>query len=176
MKLQSLFSTLALSALAAPAFAAPSCANTFSLGSLTVNDSVDYWRVFFTPQSFTDCYQFELVSLSDTSVISTTWDLSFRLNISLDSVSLSGGSLGSEQFLSPAQQDGYTFAGLQAGQYVLAVGGEVVDNGTKWPSYGVGYGVAVATQSPVTPVPEPESLAMLAMGLGIVGWGARRKA
>jgi len=176
MNLKPLAATLALCAAASAATAAPTCSATFSLGTLGVNDAAEYWRAFFAPQSFNDCYQFTLAQTSDTSVISTTWDLSFKLNIDLTSLSLSGGTLSSPAYFSPDQQDGYTFAGLGAGSYLLAVGGNVVDTGSTWPSFGVGYGVGVATAPPVSPVPEPESLAMLAVGLGIVGWSVRRKA
>jgi PEP-CTERM motif len=175
-KFASIASALALCA-ALPATAAPTCDNTFSLGTLSVNDSADYWRAFFSPQTFHDCFAFTLESLSNTSVISTTWDLSFKLNINLDALSLSGGGLAGDQALAPNDIDGYTFTGLQSGNYTLAVGGSVTSNGSDWPSWGVGYGVGVATRSPtVTPVPEPQTLAMLALGLAVVGWGARRKA
>jgi len=175
VKFASVAGALAL-CVALPAAAAPTCDNTFSLGTLTVNDSAGYWRTFSSPQTFHDCFAFTLASLSDTSVISTTWDLSSQLNINLDSLSLSGGLAG-DQALASNDLAGYTFTGLQSGNYTLAVGGLVTSNGSDWPSWGVGYGVGVATRSPmVTPVPEPESLAMLVLGLAVVGWGTRRKA
>jgi hypothetical protein len=176
VRFASVASALALCA-ALPAAAAPTCDNTFSLGTLTLNDSAEYWRAFFSPQTFHDCFAFTLASVSDTSVISTQWDLSFKLNISLDSLSLSGSGLAGDQAIAANDADGYTFTGLQSGTYTLAVGGIVTPVASDWPSFGVGYGVAVATRTPtVTPVPEPEALAMLALGLAVVGWGTRRKA
>ena len=134
-------------------------------------------RPFFSAQSFNDCFEFTLLQSSNTSVISASVDLSFRLNIDLASVSLSGGSLASETFLTPNDIDGYTFAGLQTGTYVIAATGNVSGNGTDSFPFGVGYGVGVSTTAPtVTPVPEPETMAMLALGLAVVTWGTRRKA
>jgi hypothetical protein len=176
-KFASVASALALCAAALPAAAAPTCTNTFSLGTLTVNDSAEYWRAFFAPQNFNDCFEFTLAQMSDTSVISTQWDLSFKLNISLDSLTLSGAGLVGDQALAANDQDGYTFTGLQSGAYTLAVGGSVTSTPSDWPSFGVGYGVAVATHTPsITPVPEPETMAMLAFGFAVVTWGTRRKA
>jgi hypothetical protein len=99
-----------------------------------------------------------------------------KLNVSIDSLSLSGGSLGGQQALVPGDMSGYTFTGLQSGDYVLAVGGSVTSNDSWWPSAAVGHGVGVATRTrTVTPVPEPQTLPMLALGLAVVTWGARRK-
>src|SRR5436853_7777686 len=82
MKLRSLVSALALCA-AVPAMAAPTCTDTFSLGALGMNQGAGQWRPFFSAQSFNDCFEFTLLQSSDTSVLSASVDLSFRLNIYL---------------------------------------------------------------------------------------------
>jgi hypothetical protein len=176
MKFRSLAGALALCA-ALPAMAAPVCTQTFSLGTLGVNDAAGQWRAFYSPQAFSDCFLFTLSQLSDTSVISADVDLSFRLNIDFASLSLSGGNLVGEQSVTPGDYNGHTFSGLQSGNYVLAASGNVSGSGTDQFPFGVGYGVGVITTSPqVTPVPEPETMAMLALGLAVVTWGTRRKA
>jgi opacity protein-like surface antigen len=55
---------------------------------------------------------------------------------------------------------------LDPGSYYLQVNGTVVSDGAS------SFGGAVL----LTPVPEPATLGMLAGGLGLVGWAARRRA
>jgi hypothetical protein len=54
-----------------PCTPSSTCDNTFSLGTLSVNDGAQYWRAFFAPQTFDDCFSFTLAAPSDTWVIST---------------------------------------------------------------------------------------------------------
>jgi hypothetical protein len=56
------------------------------------------------------------------------------------------------------------------------VSGNVTDT-SRYASGAVGYwGLMTTTRSIAAPVPEPETYAMLALGLGLVGWASRRTA
>ncbi|HEX6704219.1 MAG TPA: FxDxF family PEP-CTERM protein [Albitalea sp.] len=172
MKLKTLALALALCA-SAPAMAA-SCTSTFSLGTLGPSSIAFFGNNFGSTQSFADCYTFTL-SQAPSSATTTTveWDWSQRLNIDLTAVTLSGGTLLSQ--VNDLFSQSWTFGGLSSGNYVLQVAGNVIDTGRGSIDFGVGYGGMLTTSGVVTPVPEPESLAMLALGLAAVVWGARRK-
>lgn len=58
-------------------------------------------------------------------------------------------------------------SGLSAGSYYVEVGGKVMGNGGG--SYGSDLTISLA------PVPEPETYAMMGLGLGLMGFVARRK-
>ncbi|WP_280153985.1 FxDxF family PEP-CTERM protein [Piscinibacter sp. XHJ-5] len=170
MKLKSLALALALCA-GAPAMAA-TCTSSFSLGTLGPSSGSFFGNDFNSAQSFNDCYTFTL-SQAPTSATTTTieWDWSSRLNIDLTSVTLSGGNLVS--YINNLWSESWTFTGLTAGDYMLEVSGNVTDTHSGYG--GVGYIGMLTTSGVVTPVPEPQTLAMLALGLGAVVWGGRRK-
>lgn len=167
MKLKFLVASLALAA------AGSSMATTFNLGTQTSPSITFGGNSFVSAQSFSDVFTFTLANNAD--VAGFAWDADFMSNrdVSLTSLVLSGGSLSSS--ISDSTPYTFSFSGLLAGTYSLIVNGNVTGASTgAWAS---GYGIAVgSTQSAVAaPVPEPETLAMLAMGLGVVGFVARRR-
>ena len=69
---------------------------------------------------------------------------------------------------------GYLVSKLSFEPLLTDYGYEFRVDGTGVGIHGGVYGGTIALGSMVSPVPEPEIVAMLATGLGIVGWVARR--
>lgn len=175
MKMKSLVAALVLVS-AAPVMAA-TCTKTFSLGSMGPPDFASFGNTFTSAGQFNDCYTFSLSSAADALGVALEFDLSSRLDVDLLTAAIhrtTGELIGLvHDFSSPI----FSFDGLGAGQYRLEIGGEVaVDRPAGWTGV-VGYGGILSTTSAqvATPVPEADSLAMLAMGLGVVAWASRRK-
>lgn len=175
MKMKNWLAAVSLCAAALPAAA---CTQTFSLGTMGPPDIAAFGNSYTTAQSFKDCYAFSLNSTADAVGVVLEWDLSSRLNIDLLSLSIlsnSGAVLATlNDMLSPL----FRFDNLSTGSYRLAVSGIVTNDSLKRASGRVGYtGLLTTSMSSVaSPVPEAETLAMLALGLGVVGWSLRRKA
>ena len=98
-----------------------------------------------------------------------------NLDLNVSSLTLSGaGRVTSLVDLTPGV---FSFSNLVAGSYQLNVSGTVT-KGKGWDDIlplPVGYAGSLTTNAAVTPVPEPETYALLLMGLGTVGWMARRR-
>ena len=143
-------------------------AEDFDLSSLAVPSSTPFGNSFTDLEpgetdTFEDSYSF--AALSDASV-SVLIDSIFGVsNLALTLFNDVGTVLASG-----ATQ--ITATPLLAGDYALTVAGLATGNQSGTTSYGGTLNLA-ATQ--VTPVPEPEIYAMMAVGMGIMGWAARRK-
>jgi len=175
MKIRSLVAALALAAGVPAAMAAPACTQTFSLGWLSPSSSVMFGDSFSSPGSFNDCFSFSLSGAADAICLTLQWDWSTHLDLDLNSVALSGTGLsGPVVDTTPST---FTFANLQSGSYVLAVAGAVTDRNPGRNRDSVGYSGLLSTNAPsiAAPVPEPETYAMLLLGAGLLGWGARRR-
>lgn len=163
MKLKALVASIALAA------AGSSMAATFGLGDVAAGQSVWFGNWFSKSQSFSDTFTFTLTG--DSNTIGTIWDNEFlsRNDTTLSSVTLSGGGLSSTIVdTTPAD---FSFSNLMAGTYNLVVNGTV--SGHNLGLYnGSGY---VGRMDVAAAVPEPEAIAMLALGLGAVGFAARRR-
>lgn len=171
MKLKSLLASLVL-VIGAPVAFAQSCTSTTSLGALG-NGNTLFGNWFGSTQSFNDCYDFTLGTASDVSGFTTELDLSIKFDIDIDSVSLYGTS-GAPMLTSGS--GGFSFDSLTAGAYQLVVSGDVSRVANFGTLFGVGYAGALSAAPSITaPVPEPETYAMLAMGLGMIGWVSRRR-
>jgi PEP-CTERM motif len=149
---------------------AAGCTESFSLGSMGPPGVTWIGNDFYAATSFNDCYNFTLSNSADAFGLTLEWDFSHANNIDLAWVALSGGSLaGTVVDNSPAS---FSFSNLLAGAYQLVVSGAVTGS---WSWAPVGYaGALVTTRDVAAPVPEPETYAMLALGLAVVGWSARR--
>ncbi len=156
--------------------AAAACTGSFALGSMGPPGVGALSNHFGAPQSFNDCYSFTLDGTADAFGLSVEWDWSLTKGIDIDSISLSGGSLvGSIVDDSPGL---FSFGDLLAGTYELMVSGSVDASSWLWafdPGK-VGYVGALTTIPTYSRVPEPDTFALLALGLGIAGWMARRGA
>lgn len=170
MKIKSLVVALVL-AVAGPA----AMANLASCGSgstaIGAGSTEVFGNSFTSAQHFSDCFSFTLGSSANAFGGTFELDPLSYLNIDVKSVSLTGGSLLST--LVDYTPGTFSFSNLVSGTYQLIVAGDV----TK--SWGLGLPVAylgtLTTHAVVSPVPEPETYAMLLMGLGTVGWIARRR-
>ncbi len=92
-------------------------------------------------------------------------------------LALSGGTLSST-LLDTNASDGFSFNGLGAGSYTMALTVTVGNKATFFSSYGAYQGTihAVASTAPVaSPAPEPADFAMALMGLAGVGFMVRRR-
>lgn len=175
MNAQTFFGAIALAAGAlASQSAAAGCTDTFNLTSMGPPAATVIGNNFQGAQQFNDCYNFTLSSSAEAFGLTLEWDLSNTSGIDLDQVSLSGGSLSSTVVDDTPSL--FSFSNLLAGTYQLIVSGDVT---SQWrESVGsVGYfGLLATTRSSIAaPVPEPETYAMLALGLVIVGWSAKRR-
>ncbi|MDY0743566.1 FxDxF family PEP-CTERM protein [Paucibacter sp. R3-3] len=93
------------------------------------------------------------------------------MSFSLQSVVFSGASVGSLVDSDPSAA-GFSFTNVSAGDYVLTATGYLTGSAQ---ISGTGFLGANYTATPAAAVPEPQSYALLAVGLGLVGWIARRR-
>ena len=164
---------LAVGALASQS-AAAACTDTFSLNSMGPPGFTTIFNSFSSGGSFNDCYDFTLNNSAEAFGLTLDWDAKSS-NINIASVSLSGGSLSNT--VVDSSPDWFTFSNLLAGSYQLIVSGDVTN---RWSGGGggtAGYVGFLATtgSSFAAPVPEPETYALLALGLAVVGWSAKRR-
>ncbi len=183
MKARLLGALCALS-LAGPAMSA-TCSSTTNWGPLGPPGLEFFGHAFGSTGSYLDCYTFTLSgpAVSFGGVIEI--DPSFlgheynQLAIDVTSVSLFNGGVGSGSpgslFDSDSSAWDFSFSGLTAGTYTLAVASSIrFEPGIK--PGPVGYLGSIATAAPVaSPAPEPETLAMMVAGLAGVGAAARRR-
>lgn len=170
MKLKALVVAAALAASGA------AMAKTDNLGNLTPPDWTVFGNTFTSASSFSDTYTFTLDQASNAVGGVFDFDASWGMSINLGSISLSGTGLSSA--LVDTSPVDFSFSNLAAGTYSLVVTGVASGNSLGWfDPLGVSYAGRITTSaaSVAAPVPEPETLAMLALGLGAVGWTARRR-
>lgn len=153
-------------------------ASTTNLGLLTAGDT-NFSNSFFSSGTFTDYYTFSIGANSSGAAGNITdSDLSFfTRDLDVTKIVLSGGSLGSALTDTNAD-DGFSFTGLGAGAYTMAL---TVKVGAGFLTAGSYSGtihaiVNAAPSAPVaSPAPEPADFAMALMGLAGVGFMVRRR-
>lgn len=155
--------------------AAAACTESFNLGSMGPPGATSLYNDFSSQQQFNDCYNFTLNNSADAFGLTLEWDWSFARDIDVTSVSLSGGGLAST--ITDDTPGTFSFSNLLAGAYQLIVSGNVsAADFSRYSDGAVGYvGVMATSRSIAAPVPEPETYAMLALGLAIVGFTAKKK-
>ena len=146
---------------------AATCDRTSSLG----NTSTESWFIdaFSSTGSFNDCYTFSLGSAASASGWLAELDFGSRLDIDVASVSLFSGMT---QLGTDTNGGSFNFGSIAAGNYTLAVAGDV-SRGRWGNASNVGY--LGSFQTVAAPVPEPETYAMLLAGFIGVGVVARRR-
>ena len=168
MKLK-MFTAAILLALGAPAMASQCTGDGSSLGAVGAAPTSfvsECFRTFSSPNAgFTDHYSFSIAALGNVAGGLVDF-LVFQWNdVNLSSVVVTGqGQVRSDT----SAADGFSFAGLAAGNYDLAVSGRL-DRGQLLGGY------SGSISSVAAPVPEPETYAMLMLGLAGVGFAARRR-
>lgn len=179
-----LIGALAALALAGPTMAA-TCTSQTGWAPLGPPGLAAFGQAFTQTGNYLDCYTFSLggPTISFGGVIGIDpsllgLDLNY-LAIDITSVSLFNGGVNASQTGSLFDADNtpadFTFSGLTAGTYTLAVATQITRDWGIMPGP-VGYVGSIATASAVaSPAPEPESLAMMLAGLAGVGAVARRR-
>ncbi|MBX3622576.1 MAG: FxDxF family PEP-CTERM protein [Rhizobacter sp.] len=153
--------------------ASAACTQSFSLGVMGPPSVQAFGNSFDSVQHFEDCYNFTLSGPADAFGATFAIDLSSLRNITIGSLTLTGGSLVNPLFDSSAS--GFSFSNLAAGVYQFVVSGDVTgSNGSSWGPLGY-IGALATTSSVAAPVPEPKTYALLALGLLAVGWTVRRR-
>jgi PEP-CTERM motif len=170
MKLK-MFSAAILLAIGAPVMAAECTGDGSSLGVIgaaPTSFASQCGRLPFGSASFTDHYSFSIAALGNVAGGFVDF-LVFQWNdVNLNSVVVTGqGQVRSDSNAA----DGFSFAGLSAGTYDLAVSG-YLDRGQLIGGY---TGAISSSATVAAPVPEPETYAMLMLGLAGVGFAARRR-
>jgi len=162
---------LAAVAFAVAAMASQVQAKTEDLGALTPSGTTFGNTFFSNAASFTDYYTFSLAAPSQVSgtTVETSFILFFTKDVDLKSLTLtSGGS--SNVIAKDTSANSFTFSGLSAGSYTMAVNGSVSG---MLASYGSYSGTIKAVSSAA---PEPADLALTLVGLVGVGYMVRRHA
>lgn len=184
--MRSTLSTILKSAAAAVlmAVAAQAGAATTAVG-LMGSTAASLGNTFNTKGTFTDYYTFTIGagsngiagSTTDTAKTSTVRDVAVTKFV------LSGGTLGSSLLTDSTIGDGFSFVGLGAGSYTLAVTVDVSttsawlnNNSTSYKgSYTGSFRALAAPASVASPAPEPADFAMALIGLAGVGVMVRRR-
>ena len=165
-------------ALAAASFISSASAKTENLGVLTNSGALFYNTFDTATNAFTDIYTFTIAAPSTVSgyTLDTAYELFFTNDVVISSLTLSNA--GSSTVLAQDTTPGsFTFSGLSAGNYALTVNGAVYGGPTLLGGAYVGTIKAVSTtgsSSIASPAPEPADYALTLVGLGLVGFLARR--
>jgi len=166
---------LAAVAFAVAAMASPVQAKTEDLGALT-SSGTTFGNTFYSNVSnFTDYYTFSIADPGTVSgtTVDTSYILFFTKDVVLNSLTLTAGG-SSSVIAKDTTANSFTFSGLSAGSYSLAVNGSVSG---LFASYGSYSGPIKAVSSPVaSAAPEPADLALTLVGLAGVGYMVRRRA
>ena len=146
---------------------ATTCDRTSSLG----DTSTESWFVnsFASTGHFNDCYTFSLGSAADAHGWLHELNYGSQLDLDLATIALFSGMT---EFGPEIHGASFDFGSLAAGNYTLAVAGDVSSQ-SRGRSQNVGYVGGFHTVA--APVPEPETYAMLLAGFVGVGVVARRR-
>ncbi|RZL01200.1 MAG: hypothetical protein EOP36_12605 [Rubrivivax sp.] len=149
-------------------------AATTNLGLLSAGDT-KFGNTFYSAGTFTDYYTFSIGANSSGAagnITDTDWSI-FTRDVDVTKITLSGGTLASAVSDSNAD-DGFSFSGLGAGAYTMALTLQVGSGFLTSGSYNGTIHAVAATAPVASPAPEPADFAMALMGLAGVGFMVRR--
>ena len=153
-----------------PASAVAGVTDLGALDAAGTSFGAAFWRVFNVGSplgAFTDVYSFTLLNPAAATGGLITWDWG-SIDLSLSSVALSGGTLAGA--LTDSSPGSFSFNGLGAGKYSLAISG--VLNSTSGIVGLAGYNGTIRAVASATP--EPEGIVMVLAGFAFVGWQVAR--
>jgi hypothetical protein len=158
------------------ALASPAHAKTANLGLLTQTGTT-FGNVFFANGGFADYYTFSIGmpgSVSGTTA-DTSYVLFFTKDVTLSSLVLTSGAT-SAVLAQDTTPNSFSFAGLTAGSYTLAVNGSVSGSSLLPTLGGYSGSIKAVSSSVASAAPEPADLALTFVGLAGVGMLVRRRA
>jgi MYXO-CTERM domain-containing protein len=178
---------LASVAIALAAIGSHAMAATLPPGDIGVLNSsgTTFGNTFYQAKpSFIDYYTFSIANNGTVSGTTTDASLWLSKDVSISSLVLTYGTnvlttiAGVDSAIpTDGSLNGFTFTGLTAGAYTLAVNGAVSNGFSLSASYsGTIKTAATSTASVASAAPEPADMALTLMGLAGVGFMVRRRA
>jgi hypothetical protein len=175
------FSRLAVAAAlvaSSVSYAAPTCTNTFALGTMGPPATMTFEKTFSSASAFHHCYDFSINAAASASGTTTESDARFLWfvvrDIELLTVSLFNSFTGTQIGSTDHTTGAFSFSNLAASSYKLVVEGYAT-KGSGTASYsGTLTTSPTAVASPVPEAPLSAMLAMAMIGAGLVARRAKR--
>lgn len=157
-------------------------AANFNLGTFSAPATLNIGNSITTPGTFTDAHSFSVLSstslsgaLASLQILNIVGISNFTSSLWLGNNKLATGVTQTMNYLGGAVSKTIStinysplLAGTPSPVYQIRTTGTVI-------GYGGWYGGSLALNPVVAAVPEPEIYAMMAIGMGVLGWAARRK-
>lgn len=153
--------------------AAGAQAKSVDLGVIDANGT-EFGNAFYTNTSFTDYYSFSIADPGAVSgsIVDTSYVLFFTKDVVLKSLTLID-KISQKSLAIDYTANAFSFSGLTAGAYTLAVSGTA--NGSLAYVGSYNGNIKAVAAAVAAPAPEVSDVVMTAMGLAGVAWMVRRR-